>query len=268
MKGNSLVSTIAVVFIIGAIVILLKNVIPEMGDMGEDGWLIVLIILGVLFGIVALIVKGNSNNEEENNTTASIEQDGIIRTLKKLRENGVLTDEEYLAKVNAHNDEIAKVKWENGEFFDMLVSIYNAREANFITQEEFLAKSKNIVKNDVRIMSDKQLDKWNNLYIDKIISEKEYNSGMVRRYLFLSCFDDNTISALLNNEIPIITKPQIKYLSYYKFLTNLDKFYLEELLIYYQNRKITKDLYIKKIKGIVKSPSFFKNIISSEMNNF
>lgn len=258
MKGKVVISIIAAILIIVAVVMIINEV-------GSDGdWTLALVFIGLLVGILAVIINvgSKSNNNEDIGTAKEVEQDEKLRTLKNLRESGVLTEEEYLSKVHTRNSEIADERWTNGEFFDLLVNILKARESDMITQEEFLEKCKQIVKDNGKIVADEQIGKLKELYDNGIVIEKEFNKNVVKRYLFELCFDEETISVLLNGDTPIFTTPQIKYLSHYKYLTNLDRGNMEDYLQRYKDKEITKEQYQKKMRKMASTLDILRHNIT------
>ena len=63
MKGKSLFSVLAVIVLIAAVIMFISRF--DIDDMGGDEWTFVLIVTGVLFGVIALIVKRSSKIEDD-----------------------------------------------------------------------------------------------------------------------------------------------------------------------------------------------------------
>ncbi len=184
MKGKSVVSIIAVVLILGAIVILLKNVIPEMWDMDEFGWLIVLIVLGVLFGIIALIVKGNSSKEKEDDEEEPSDELKLKHTelkLQELHKSGILTDEEYQKK-------LIEARMKMGGCKKTVDNLKALLDAGLLTQEEYdqkaneaYEKSKHTPSTDETITSNDPADKVARLMElreAELITQEEFEEQM------------------------------------------------------------------------------------------
>lgn len=258
MKGKTITTVVASVIIFIAIIFVLIAVGGEEGE-----WVLALVLIGILIGILAILlnVGGKWKKSEEESAPSQVEQDEKLNTLKRLRTTGVLTEEEYQSKVVARNAEILDEKWNNGEFFDTLTGILTARESEIISQPEFINKCNNLIDGNDRIATDQKIIKLNQLLKDNIISEKEYNHDIIRRYLFLLSYDMKTISVIMNGETPIFTLPMIKYLSYYKYLTNLDRGNMEEYYQKYKDGTLTMEQYVKKMKKMMDTLKIFRENI-------
>lgn len=184
MKGKSVVSIIAVVLILGAIIILLKNVIPEMGDMDEFGWLIVLIVLGVLFGIIALIVKGNSSKEKEEDEEEPSDELKLKHTelkLQELHKSGILTEEEYQKK-------LTEARMKMGGYKKAVGNLKALLDAGLLTQEEYdqkaneaYEKSKDVPSTDEQEHPESSADKiikLMELREAELITQEEFEEQM------------------------------------------------------------------------------------------
>lgn len=162
MKGKSGVSFIAVVLILGAIVILLKNVIPEIRYMKEGELMFVLMVLGVLVGIIALIVKGNSSKDKEEGEGEPSDELKLKHTelkLQELHKIGILTNEEYQKKLTE-----ARIKM--GGYKKTIDNLKALLDAGLLTQEEYdqkaneaYEKSKHTPSTDETITSNDPADK-------------------------------------------------------------------------------------------------------------
>lgn len=138
MKGKSLVSVIAVIFILGAIGILLKNIIPDLGDMDEEGWMWLLGVLGVLLAIIALVVRGNSSEEKSSDDEVGPSEELKLKhtefKLQELRKNGILSETEYQQK-------LSDARLKSGGYKKTVENLKALLDAGLLTEEEFERKS-------------------------------------------------------------------------------------------------------------------------------
>lgn len=138
MKGKSLVSFLAVVFILGALVIFLKLVSPGIGKMDEEGWMMLLGVLGVSLAIVALVIKENSNKEKDKDDVVEPSDELQLKhnelKLQELHKSGILTEAEYQQK-------LADARLKSGGYKKTIESLKALLDAGLLTEEEFERKS-------------------------------------------------------------------------------------------------------------------------------
>lgn len=138
MKGKSLVSVIAVVFILGAIGILVVNIIPDLRKIDEEGWMMLLGTLGVLLAIVALVIKGNSSKEKATDDDGKPSEELQLKhtelKLQELRKSGILSEAEYQQK-------LADARLKSGGYKKTVESLKALLDAGLLTEEEFERKS-------------------------------------------------------------------------------------------------------------------------------
>lgn len=143
MKGKSLVSVIAVAFILGALVIFLKLVSPGIGKMDEEGWMMLLGVLGVSLAIVALVIKGNSNKEKDKDDVVEPSDELQLKhnelKLQELHKSGILTEAEYQQK-------LADARLKSGGYKKTVESLKALLDAGLLTEEEFERKSNEAYK--------------------------------------------------------------------------------------------------------------------------
>ena len=138
MKGKSLVSILAVVFILGALVIFLILMGPGIGDMDEEGWMMLLGVLGVSLAIVALVIKGNSSKEKDKEDVVEPSDELQLKhtelKLQELRKSGILSEAEYQQK-------LADARLKSGGYKKTVESLKALLDAGLLTEEEFERKS-------------------------------------------------------------------------------------------------------------------------------
>ncbi|MBR3959836.1 MAG: SHOCT domain-containing protein [Bacteroidales bacterium] len=185
MKGKSLVSVIAVIFILGAIGILLKNIIPDLGDMGEEGWMWLLGVLGVLLAIIALVVRGNSSEEKSSDDEVEPSEELKLKhtefKLQELRKNGILSETEYQQK-------LSDARLKSGGYKKTVENLKALLDAGLLTKEEYDKKaneayerSKNTPSTDEPITSNDPADKVARLMElreAELITQQEFEEQM------------------------------------------------------------------------------------------
>ena len=184
MKGKSLVSVIAVVFILGAIGILVVNIIPDLRKIDEMGWMMLLGTLGVLLAIVALVIKGNSSKEKATDDGKPSEELQLKHTelkLQELHKSGILTEAEYQQK-------LADARLKSGGYKKTVESLKALLDAGLLTKEEYDKKaneayerSKNTPSTDEPITSNDPADKVARLMElreAELITQQEFEEQM------------------------------------------------------------------------------------------